>query len=140
MGSLIRWDTMDDHFDNLVRTFLRPVAAANGASVVPIRMDVSENAKGYLVNAEMPGIRKEDIKVEIDGNQVSISAETKGEKEVKNGDRVLRSERYYGKVARNFAVSDEIDEATAEAKYENGVLTLTLPKKATAKIRQLAVA
>ena len=68
----------------------------------------------------------------IDGNQVSISAEVKSEKEEKQGEKVLRSERYYGKVYRAFSLAQEVDQENAKAKYENGVLELILPKRASA--------
>jgi HSP20 family protein len=92
-------------------------------------MDLKEDDKAYTVHAEIPGMKKEDIQVSIDGNRVSISAETKTEKEEKKGEKVLRSERYYGKVARSFTLANDVDEAKAKAKYADGVLELTLPKK-----------
>lgn len=140
MGNVMRWEAVDDQFDSLVRNLFRPVAVTTRDVVVPIRMDVSEKDNAYVVHADMPGVKKEDIKIEIDGNEVSISAETKNQKEVKDGDRVLRSERYYGKVSRSFTLASEVDEAAASAKYENGVLELALPKKAVAKAKLLAVA
>jgi HSP20 family protein len=140
MGNMMRWEAVDDQFDSLVRNLFRPVAVTTRDVVVPIRMDVSEKDNAYVVHADMPGVKKEDIKIEIDGNEVSISAETKNQKEVKDGDRVLRSERYYGKVSRSFTLANEVDEAAASAKYENGVLELALPKKAVAKAKLLAVA
>ena len=139
MGNAMRWEAMDDQFDNLVRNLFRPVTVTTRDVVVPIRMDVSEKDNSYVVHADMPGMKKEDIKIEIDGNEVSISAETKNEKEVKDGDRVLRSERYYGKVSRSFTLASEVDEAAASAKYENGVLELALPKKAVVKAKLVSV-
>ena len=140
MGNVMRWEAVDDQFDNLVRNLFRPVAVTTRDVVVPIRMDVSEKENAYVVHADMPGVKKEDIKIEIDGSEVSISAETKNEKEVKDGDRLLRSERYYGKVSRSFTLASEVDEAAASAKYENGVLELALPKKAVVKAKLVSVA
>ncbi|HMA06545.1 MAG TPA: Hsp20/alpha crystallin family protein, partial [Ramlibacter sp.] len=81
-----------------------------------------------------------DINVRIDGNVVQIEAEVKREKETKgNGDKVLRSERYYGNVSRTFSLADDVDDSKAEAKYADGVLTLQLPKKTTAASRKVAV-
>jgi HSP20 family protein len=78
--------------------------------------------------------------VRIDGNLVQIDAETKGEKEVKeNGGKVLRNERYYGSVSRSFSLTQDVDETKASAKYENGVLTLELPKKATSASKRLTI-
>jgi len=87
----------------------------------------------------MPGVKKEDIGVAIDGNEVTITGEVKSEKEEKKGETVIRSERYYGKIARSFTLPQEIDEARAEAKYTDGVLNLTLPVKAKATTRKVAV-
>ena len=140
MVNVLRREALDDQFDNLVRNIFRPVAVTSRDVVAPIRMDVSENENAYIVHAEMPGVRKENIKIEIDGNEVSISAETKNENDVKDGERVLRSERYYGKVSRSFTLTQEVDEAAASAKYDNGVLELALPKKAVAKAKLVAVA
>ena len=139
MGNVMRWNVLDDQFDNLVRNLFRPVSVTTRDVVLAIKMDVSESDGAYVINAEIPGVKKEDIKVEIDGNQVSISAETKNIKDVKDDERVLRSERYYGKVSRSFTLAQEVEESTASAKYESGVLELTLPKKATSKAKLLAV-
>jgi HSP20 family protein len=93
-----------------------------------IKLDVSEDDKAYHVKAEMPGVKKEDISVEIDGNQVSLTAEVKRETEEKKGETVIHSERYYGKQYRSFTLDREIDRKSAQAKFDNGVLELTLPK------------
>jgi HSP20 family protein len=103
-------------------------------------MDVTENEQEYQVLAELPGVKKEEISITINGNEVSVSAEVKHEKGVKNGETVLRAERYYGKIQRAFALDQEVDEATAQAKYNDGVLELNLPKKKTvAATKRLAV-
>jgi len=94
-----------------------------------IKLDVAEEDKAYTVKAEIPGVKKEDIQASIDGNQVSISAELKQEKEEKEGKKLVRSERYYGKQYRSFRLAHDIDEAKAQAEYRDGVLQLTLPKK-----------
>jgi len=109
---------------------------------VQIKMDVKEDDKSYTVQAEIPGVKKEDIHVAIEGNQVSISAEVnkeKEEKEEKGGVKVLRSERYRGMVSRSFALGNDIDEGTSSAKYNNGVLELVLPKKQTVPSKKLAI-
>ena len=93
-----------------------------------IKLEVSEDDKAYHVKAELPGVKKEDIDVQIDGNQVSLSAEVKREAEKKEGETVVHSERYYGRQYRSFTLDKDIDRAKAEAKFENGVLDLTLPK------------
>ncbi|OHX18836.1 heat-shock protein Hsp20 [Chromobacterium amazonense] len=94
-----------------------------------IRMDVKETEQAYLVDAELPGVGKEDIHVEIDGPLVTIKAEVKQFDEANQDQQKLRSERYHGMVSRSFQLPQDIDRDAASAKYENGVLCLTLPKK-----------
>ena len=106
---------------------------------VRARIDVKEDDKNYMVHAEIPGVKKEDIQVSIDGNQVSISAEVKRQKEDRQGEKLLRSERYYGKVYRAFGLAQDVDQEKAQAKYENGVLELTLPKKAAAARKAITI-
>lgn len=104
-----------------------------------IRIDVSEDDKAYHVKAEIPGVRKEEIAVGVDGNAITIAAETRREREEKKGETVIRSERYYGRQSRSFTLAREIDSDKANAKYENGVLELTLPKREGAATRELKV-
>jgi Molecular chaperone (small heat shock protein) len=144
MANLTRYDPFDvtfEPFDDLFKGFFRPVRmeGMEGVSQMQIKMDVKENDKSYTVHADIPGVKKEDIHVTIDGNQVSISAEVKKEKEEKEGEKVLRSERYYGKVARSFTLGSEIDEGASQAKYDNGVLELVLPKKTSTPSKKLEV-
>jgi HSP20 family protein len=141
MATLTRFD---DAFDNLLRGFfVRPVnfdgASAQQSAPVQIRVDVSENEQAYLLRAEMPGVKKDDINISIDGDEVAISAEIKNEKEAREGERTLRSERYYGKVYRAFALGQPVDEDGAAAKYSDGILELTLPKKAAAQAKRIAI-
>ena len=102
-------------------------------------MDVNEDDKEYIVHAEIPGVKKEDIQVTIDGHQVAISAELRNEKDVKEGEKLLRSERYFGKVSRVFRLGQEVSEENAQAKYNNGVLELHLLKQAAAQSRRITV-
>jgi HSP20 family protein len=104
-----------------------------------MRVDVTESEDAYKVEAEMPGMKKEDIAVSIDGNTVSVTAEVKHEKEVKDGEKTLRSERYYGSMSRTLTFPLDVNPATAVASYESGVLTLTLPKAPGTEARRLAV-
>ena len=124
--------------DSLLRSFFRPAPAASKAPR-SIRMDVSENDTSYVVHAEMPGVGKEDIQVAIEGNQVTITAEAKRAAEPAEGTRVLRSERHFGRCFRSFTLPVEIDEATSAARFDNGVLELTLAKKPTATARKLTI-
>jgi len=139
MANILRYNPADDAFDDLFRGFFMRPVRVEGQPEVQIKMDVSEDDKAYTVHAEIPGVKKEDIHVTIDGNQVAVSAEVKNEKEVKEGGKVLRSERYYGKVSRAFTLGQDVDEATAQAKYKDGVLELTLPKQTAAKAKRLAI-
>lgn len=136
MSNVTRYDPLDDFFRGF---FVRPVEFGNAAEAPTIKIDVKEQDKSYVVHAEMPGVRKEDIHVSIDGSAVSISAERKQEKEVKEGERVLRIERSFGKLARSFQLGQDIDDGKANAKFTDGVLELTLPKKAAAQSRRLAI-
>ena len=136
--NLTRHDPFSDLDDLFKGFFVRP-ALLEGQPQMQIKMDVKEDDNAYTVHADIPGVKKEDIQVSIEGNQVSISAESKMEKEEKKGEKVLRSERYYGKVARSFTLAHDVDEAKAQAKYNNGVLELTLPKKAASSTKKLAI-
>ena len=135
MNSLIRRDPLDELFRGF---FVRPVEL--GQTEVPaVKMDVREQEGAYLVHAEIPGVKKEDIHVSVDGAVVSISAERREEKDVKEGERLLRTERYFGKVSRSFQLAQEIDEGRVTARYADGVLELTLPKKTAAEARRITV-
>jgi HSP20 family protein len=140
MVNITRFNPLEDAFENLFRGV--PVWLPNPETRAPaptqFRMDVTENDKEYQVLAELPGVKKEEISITISGNEVAISAEVKHEKDV-NDETVLRAERYYGKIQRAFALGQEVDEATAQAKYNDGVLELTLPKKTVAAAKRLAV-
>lgn len=137
MSNITRRDPLDDLFRGF---FVRPVEYTGAPVESPqMRVDVKEANDAYQVHAELPGIKKEDIHVHIDGPVVSISAERKQEKEVKEGERVLRTERYFGEVSRSFQLGADVDEAKASAKFNDGVLELTLPKKAPAQSKRLVI-
>ena len=136
MSNLIRRDPLDDFFRGF---FVRPVDFAGEKEAPVVKIDVKEQEKNYVVHAEVPGVKKEDIHVAIDGAVVSISAERREEKDVRDGERVLRFERYVGKVSRSFQLAQEIDEAQVTAKYTDGVLELVLPKKAATQARRITI-
>ena len=140
MANITRWDPYDDSFDEVIKGFfLRPMRFEQQQEPVRLKIDVKEDDKAYTVHGEIPGVKKEDIQISIDGNQVAISAEVKRQKEEKQGEKVLRIERQFGKVYRAFALPQDVDQEKAQARYENGVLELTLPKKAAASSRTLTV-
>jgi HSP20 family protein len=142
MANITRIDPFGDLFDDLMKGFLvRPIGNPGGAQLPQaLKVEVAEQNGTYRVTAEVPGVRKDDIHVTIDGDQVTIAAEVKQEKEAKDGERVVHTERHYGKVARSFRLGQEIDQGNAQAKYENGLLELVLPKKATASAQRLTIA
>lgn len=129
-----------DSFDSALRRFFAPIAIEADAPALKMRVDVSEKDNDYLVKADIPGVKKEDINVRIDGNVVQIDAEVNREKETKgNGDKILRSERYWGNISRTFSLAQDVDDSKVVAKYADGVLTLELPKKALSAARKVTV-
>ncbi len=150
MNTLTRWNPFKTmtrfdpiaSFDDLFRGFgTRPAwRDFELADVAPeVRLDVTENDKSYQVKAEIPGVDKNDIEISVEGNQVAISAEVKRATKKKEDEKELYTERYHGKVYRAFTLPNEIDSAKADAHYDQGVLTLTLPKKANGGTRRIAV-
>jgi HSP20 family protein len=131
MNSLVsRGSLFDDFFKDIAPGFyVRPLHGDNLPAPSQIKVDVKETEGGYTVQAEVPGVPKEDIHVSVEGNVVSLRAEVRQLDQKTEGEKVLRSERYYGSVARSFQLPADIDAAQAKARYDNGILTLTLPKK-----------
>jgi HSP20 family protein len=146
MANVTRYDPRGDYFgelvDDLFKGFLvRPVAyEGRGGDVLPrLKVDVAENNGAYTITADLPGVKKEDIQVTIDGPQVTLAAEVKREKEASQDERVLHTERVYGKASRSFTLPQDVDESKAEAKFRDGVLELKLPKKAAAARKQVTI-
>ena len=125
--SLARLDRFSSLSDVLNNFGLSPFGIGNEMESM-IKLDVNETDDAYTVKAEMPGVNKDDIKVDVSGNRITISSEIKKDNEEKTG-TTIRSERYYGQQSRCFTLGQEVDESKADAKYENGILVLTLPKK-----------
>jgi HSP20 family protein len=135
---MVRLDPFRDMNDYFKGFMLRPVF--QGMEAEPeIKLEISETDKAYTVKADVPGVKKEDIQVSIDGNQISIAAEVKQEKEEKEGKKVVRSERYYGRQFRSFTLAHDVDEGKSEAEYKDGVLTMVLPKKAGTETKKLTI-
>jgi HSP20 family protein len=129
-----------DPLDTLLGEIFRPARRDHGrADALPLRVDVRETADAYVVSAELPGVKKDQVEVEIEGNEVSIATEIVARREPVEGEKWLRTERFHGKTARRFALPQEIDEARADARLTDGVLELTLPKKAPAAGRKVAI-
>ena len=129
MSALTRYDPIDRLFPELFRRVGWPARFAEEDSPGEIRIDVTEKDKDYEVRAEIPGAKKEDIRVKVDGNFVSISAEVKKDREEKSAGRVVLRETYVGSASRGFSLAHEIDAKGVVAKLEDGVLKLTLPKR-----------
>ena len=141
MNPMTRYEPLVGRLDGLFNEFFRPAFvwdSGAAAEPLPIRVDVKETAESYTVAAELPGVRKAEIHVEIEGNEVTISAETRREP-AKEGERLLRVERFFGKTARRFALPQDLDESRAEARFDLGVLELTLPKKAAVSGRKVEI-
>ena len=131
---------ISDTFDAMFRRFMTPLRMDFQIPVEDMRVDVTESGEAYKVTADLPGVSKDDINVSIDGNMVTIEAEMKRSKETtdKSG-KVLRSERYSGLMSRAFTLTQDVDDTKASAKYEDGVLTLELPKKESIPSKRLAI-
>lgn len=141
---LVRREPFGSLFDEFFNDFFTrgglPLArAAELPAAVRARMDVIDRNDRYEVLVDLPGVKKDDIQVTIEGNRVSIAAEAKSEKEVRNGDRLIHSERFAASYARSFELPAEVTEEGAEAAYENGVLRLALPKRATVTSKRLTI-
>ena len=142
MASIQRFDPFNELVDDLFKGFLvRPLSydGARGDTLPRMKVDVAERNGAYTVTAELPGVKKEEIQVTIDGAEVTLTAEVKRERETSPDERVLHTERVFGKVSRTFTLPQEVDEAKAEAKFRDGVLELTLPKKAATQRKQISI-
>ena len=141
MSNITRYDPMNELVDDFFKGFfVRPLGYESREAVAPrMKVDVAEKNGAYTVTAELAGVKKEDIHVSVDGAQVTLEAEVRQEREAGKDERVLHVERAYGKATRSFSLPQEIDEARVEAKYRDGVLELTLPKKAAAARKQIAI-
>lgn len=129
-------------FDDFFRDFspgylIRPLHGENLPE--QIKLDLKEDPKNFTVIADLPGVSREAIQVQIDGDMLSVSAEISQQDQQNQDERVLRSERYYGSVARSLRLPQEVDEGNAKARFENGVLTLTLPKKIFGRAQRLVI-
>ena len=139
-NQLTRGTLFDDFFRDIAPGFfVKPLHGDPLPTAAQIKIDVSESDSAYTVLAEVPGVGKEDIQVSIDGSVVTLRAEVKQQDRETSGEKVLRTERYYGAVSRSFQLPQDIDQSTAKAKYDSGVLTLTLPKKQASGSQRLTV-
>ena len=144
MNALTQFERFDDllpaAFGESLRRMLRGADWPAIRTPGDMKIDVSETDGAYQIRAEVPGAKKEDLKVSVDGNRVSIEAEVREEKETKeDGERNLVRELYYGQMSRTFTLGCDVDEGRAQAKFENGILSLTLPKRESSKQKLIKV-
>lgn len=141
-----RQGSMEDQFgrlmENMFQDFFAPLSAgsrwAEEGTITP-RLDVKETEKTYEIQAEMPGVKKEDVKVSVEHDRVTIEAECRTANEQREGENVVYSERSARKFMRSFMLPTEVDDATAQARLEDGVLHLSLPKKQGSEARRLTI-
>ena len=135
MANITRYDPFDDLFKGF---WMKPLPFA-AQSELKMKIDVKEDDQAFTVKAEIPGVKKEDIQVDIDDDHVSLRAEVKKEKEEKKDEKVVYSERAYGMVSRSFTLPADVDAKGAKAEYKDGVLNLILPKKSNGSAKRVTV-
>lgn len=131
-------------FDEFFRDFplgysVKPLHGDPLPSPDKIKIDVKTNDKSFTVHAEMPGLNKDDIHVTVDGNLLTIQAEVKQHDADSEDGQVVHSERYYGAIARTVSLPAPVSESGVKAKYENGILTLNLPKETAGGAKKIAI-
>jgi HSP20 family protein len=139
MANITRYNPFEDFFNDFGKGFWVKPFAFPQETELSMKIDVKEDDKGFTVKADIPGVKKEDINVDIDDDQVSIRAELKAEKEEKEGEKTVYSERTYGMVSRSFSLPVGLDAKGAKAEYKDGVLSLVLPKKGNGSAKRLAI-
>lgn len=138
---LNRWGLWDDDINRVFQGFLSPmcwVEEATGEDLTPA-MDVKERDDAYVIKTEMPGVNKDDVSITLENGVLTITGESKSETEEKEGERVLRQERRYGKFVRSLRLGTQIDEKAVKASYKDGVLELILPKAEEVKPKRITV-
>ena len=139
--SRIRSNLWDENFGNLFENFIRPapwVEEASSQDLTPA-IDITEREDLYMVHADLPGVKKEDIDINLENGVLTITAETRREREEKSGDRIIRQERSYGKYVRSLRLGTQVDETKVKATFKDGVLELELPKAEAVKPKKIAV-
>jgi HSP20 family protein len=138
-----QFDQFGRLFENMLEDFLTPLGSYAGArdenAITSPRVNLSETDTAYEIEAEMPGVSKEDVKVSVDNRRVTIEGESKRESAQQEGENVVYAERSFRRYARSFTLPAEVEDSRAEAKLENGILRLTLPKKESAQTRKLTI-
>lgn len=138
---LTQWGFLGNDFDRVFEGFFRPmrwVEEAQSENFVP-PMEIIERENEYVVRADLPGVRKEDINVTLENGVLTITAERRDEQVQKEGEREIRREIRYGRYVRSLRLGTQIDEKGVKASYHDGVLELVLPKAEQAKPRKISV-
>jgi len=139
MANITRFNPFEELFSDFNKGFFVRPFALPPETDVSISIDVREDEKSFSVKADIPGVKKDDIQVDIDDDVVTLRAEAKKEKEEKKDEKVVYSERAYGMASRSLTLPAAVDAQAAKAEYKDGVLTLTLPKKANGSAKRLAI-
>lgn len=131
---------VDDVFNDFFqRSGVAPGRSPDAPTVARARMDVLDKGDKFEITVDLPGVSKEDINVTVEGARVTLQAESRKQREAKDGERVLHSERTITSYARSFELPVEVSEDGADARFENGVLTLALPKRVAVSSKRLSV-
>jgi len=139
MANITRFNPFDEFFNDFGKGFfVRPFAFPQETEL-SIKIDVKEDDKGYTIKADIPGVKKEDIQIDVEDDEVTLRAETRKEKEEKKDQKIVYSERSYGMVSRSFSLPTDVDAKGANAEYKDGVLTLALPKKPNGTTKRISV-
>lgn len=139
MANIARYNPFEELFNDFGKGFfVRPVGLP-AETDLKMKIDVSEDDKSYTVQADIPGVKKEDIQIDVEGDTVSVRAEMKQAKEQRQGEKVVYSERSYGMVSRSFSLPTEVDDKAANAEYKDGVLKLVLPKKSNGAAHRIRI-
>ncbi|HEX2331600.1 MAG TPA: Hsp20/alpha crystallin family protein [Burkholderiales bacterium] len=139
MANITRYDPFEDFFKDFGKGFWVKPFAMPAETELTMKIDVKEDDKSFTVKADIPGVKKEDIQVDLDEDRVSVRAEVKQEKEEKKGEKVVYSERSYGMVSRSFSLPAAVDAKGAKAEYKDGVLNLMLPKKSNGSAKRITI-
>jgi HSP20 family protein len=139
MANITRYNPFEEALQDFGKGFFLKPFAFPGQTEVKMKVDVKEDDKAFTIKAEIPGVKKEDIQIDVNHDLVSLRAEVKREKEEKKDEKVVYSERSYGMQSRSFTLPVEVDAKGAKAEYKDGVLSLTLPKKANGSATRVAI-
>lgn len=130
-------DLFGKRFSDIMDEFFNDAVATRQSTFAP-RINISENEKQYLIDVEIPGMEKNDIDISLENGQLTISGERKMESE-SNGTRYHRVETHYGAFTRSFRLPDSVDENSIVAKYNNGILNITIDKSEERMKKQISI-